>query len=46
MLDDAIKQRQAEGAAEGVRVLDVAQVLEESVRVRERPAADRPLDAP
>jgi Fe-S oxidoreductase len=32
MLDDAIKQRQAEGAAEGVRVLDVAQVLEESLR--------------
>jgi hypothetical protein len=32
MLDDAIKQRQAEGAAEGVRVLDVAQVLEESVK--------------
>jgi hypothetical protein len=38
MLDDAIKQRQAEGAGEGVRVLDVAQVLEESVRARERPA--------
>jgi Fe-S oxidoreductase len=32
MLDDAIKQRQAEGSAEGVRVLDVAQVLEQSVR--------------
>jgi Fe-S oxidoreductase len=32
MLDDAIRQRQAEGAAEGVRVLDVAQVLEESVK--------------
>jgi Fe-S oxidoreductase len=31
MLDDAIKQRQAEGAAAEVRVLDVAQVLEESV---------------
>ncbi len=31
MLDDAVKQRQAEGQAEGVRVLDVAQVLEESV---------------
>ena len=29
MLDDAIKQRQAEGGGEGVRVLDVAQVLEE-----------------
>ncbi len=31
MLDDAVKQRQAEGAAEGVRVLDVAQVLEQSL---------------
>jgi Fe-S oxidoreductase len=38
MLDDAIKQRQAEGQAEGVRVLDVAQVLEESVRPAPRPA--------
>jgi Fe-S oxidoreductase len=38
MLDDAIRQRQAEGAAEGVRVLDVAQVLEESVRASRRPA--------
>jgi hypothetical protein len=39
MLDDAVKQRQAEGASEGVRVLDVAQVLEESVQARERPSA-------
>jgi len=31
MLDDAVKQRQAEGAAAGVRVLDVAQVLEQSL---------------
>jgi Fe-S oxidoreductase len=31
MLDDAVKQRQSEGQAEGVRVLDVAQVLEESI---------------
>jgi Fe-S oxidoreductase len=39
MLDDAIKQRQAEGSTEGVRVLDVAQVLEESLKGRpERPA--------
>ncbi|HEV3398052.1 MAG TPA: FeS-binding protein, partial [Actinomycetes bacterium] len=37
MLDDAIKQRQAEGTSEGVRVLDVAQVLEQSVQARERP---------
>jgi len=34
MLDDAIKQRQAEGTAEGVRVLDVAQVLEEGLGTR------------
>jgi len=34
MLDDAIKQRQAEGTAEGVRVLDVAQVLEESLETQ------------
>ena len=35
MLDDAVKQRQAEGAADGVRVLDVAQVLEQSLPERE-----------
>ncbi len=35
MLDDAIKQRQAEGAAAGVRVLDVAQVLETSLQAQE-----------
>jgi Fe-S oxidoreductase len=29
MLDDAVKARQAEGQGEGVRVLDVAQVLEQ-----------------
>src|SRR5215204_1729180 len=39
MLDDGIKQRQAEGSGEGVRVLDVAQVLEESIQARERPGA-------
>jgi hypothetical protein len=34
MLDDATKARQAEGkASEDIRVLDVAQVLEESLRV-------------
>jgi hypothetical protein len=32
MLDDAIKARQAEGQGEGVRVLDVAQVLEQGFR--------------
>ena len=38
MLDDAIRQRQAEGSSEGVRVLDVAQVLSESVQARDRPS--------
>jgi Fe-S oxidoreductase len=37
MLDDAVKQRQAEGQAESVRVMDVAQVLEQSLS--SRPAA-------
>ncbi len=36
MLDDATKGRQAEGAvSESVRVLDVAQVLEQSVATAE-----------
>jgi Fe-S oxidoreductase len=39
MLDDAVKQRQAEGQAQGVRVIDVAQVLEQSVQQRAAPAA-------
>jgi Fe-S oxidoreductase len=34
MLDDAVKQRQAEGQAERVRVMDVAQVLEQSLEPR------------
>jgi Fe-S oxidoreductase len=42
MLDDAVKQRQAEGEAEGVRVLDVAQVLERSLEQRPAPAASAP----
>jgi len=42
MLDDAVKQRQAEGEAEGVRVLDVAQVLEQSLEHRTAPAASAP----
>jgi Fe-S oxidoreductase len=31
MLDDAVKQRQSEGGAEGVKVMDISQVLEQSV---------------
>jgi len=38
MLDDAVRRRQAEGAAAGVRVLDVAQLLERSL---EEPATDQ-----
>jgi Fe-S oxidoreductase len=38
MLDDAVKQRQAEGEASGVRVMDVAQVLERSLETRPAPA--------
>jgi Fe-S oxidoreductase len=40
MLDDAVKQRQAEGGAEGVRVLDVAQVLEQSLASEATAPAD------
>ena len=44
MLDDATKGRQAEGAApESVRVMDVAQVLEESLAGQ--PTAAGPPDA-
>ena len=46
MLDDAVKQRQAEGTADGVRVLDVAQVLEQSLEARpataQAPGSQRP----
>jgi hypothetical protein len=40
MLDDAVKQRQAEGGADGVRVLDVAQVLEQSLASEATASAD------
>jgi len=45
MLDDAVKQRQSEGQAEGVRVLDVAQVLEESMN-GSAPIGARPQGVP
>ncbi len=45
MLDDAVKQRQAEGAAEGVQVLDVAQVLERSLGATGAAAAGGPRAA-
>jgi Fe-S oxidoreductase len=44
MLDDAVKQRQAEGGFEGVRVMDVAQVLEQSLEHRTAPAGSGPAE--
>ncbi len=44
MLDDAVKQRQAEGGSEGVRVMDVAQVLEQSLEHRTAPAGSGPAE--
>jgi len=38
MLDDAVTQRRSEGAAQGVRVIDIAQVLQDSVGLRRIPA--------
>jgi Fe-S oxidoreductase len=38
MLDDAVTQRRAEGGADGVRVIDIAQVLADSVGLRPVPA--------
>jgi Cysteine-rich domain len=37
MLDDAVNQRRSEGKADGVRVIDIAQVLEDSLALRRRP---------
>ncbi|MFL6138468.1 MAG: (Fe-S)-binding protein [Frankiaceae bacterium] len=34
MLDDAVSQRRSEGKADGVRVVDIAQVLEDSLALR------------
>ena len=42
MLDDAVKQRQAEGGADGVRVMDIAQVLEQSVAAHATPGTAQP----
>ncbi|MDQ1694722.1 MAG: hypothetical protein QOJ03_75 [Frankiaceae bacterium] len=38
MLDDAVNQRRSEGKAEGVRVIDIAQVLADSIGLRKVPA--------
>jgi Fe-S oxidoreductase len=38
MLDDAVNQRRSEGKAEGVKVIDIAQVLADSIGLRKVPA--------
>jgi Fe-S oxidoreductase len=38
MLDDAVNAKRAEGGAEGVRVIDIAQVLADSIGLRKVPA--------
>jgi hypothetical protein len=39
MLDDAVTAKKAEGAAQNVRVTDIAQILEDSIGLRRIPAA-------
>jgi hypothetical protein len=38
MLDDAVNQRRSEGKANGVKVIDIAQVLADSIGLRKVPA--------
>jgi Fe-S oxidoreductase len=38
MLDDAVNQRRSEGKADGVKVIDIAQVLADSIGLRKVPA--------
>jgi hypothetical protein len=38
MLDDAVNGKRAEGKAQGVRVIDIAQVLADSIGLRKVPA--------
>jgi hypothetical protein len=38
MLDDAVSQRRSEGKADGVKVIDIAQVLADSIGLRKVPA--------
>jgi hypothetical protein len=38
MLDDAVTAKQAEGGANGVKVIDIAQVLADSIGLRREPA--------
>ncbi len=48
MLDDAVNQRRSEGKADGVKVIDIAQVLQDSIGLRKVPApvgAGAPSDA-
>ena len=47
MLDDAVKERQASGTtSEDVKVLDVAQILEQSLEEAEEPGAREGAEAP
>jgi hypothetical protein len=39
MLDDAVNQRRSEGKVNGVKVIDIAQVLADSIGLRKVPAA-------
>jgi Fe-S oxidoreductase len=46
MLDDAVNQRRSEGKANGVKVIDIAQVLADSIGLRKLPATvGAPSDA-
>src|SRR6059058_5728354 len=46
MLDDAVNQRRSEGKANGVKVIDIAQVLADSIGLRKVPATvGAPSDA-
>jgi Fe-S oxidoreductase len=53
MLDDAVTAKKSEGGAAGVRVIDIAQVLADSIGLRKQPAmagapeaaADQPAEA-
>jgi hypothetical protein len=51
MLDDAVNQRRSEGKVNGVKVIDIAQVLADSIGLRKvpatvgAPAPEQPLEA-
>jgi Fe-S oxidoreductase len=45
MLDDAVNARRAEGGAQGVKVIDIAQVLADSIGLRKVPAMSGAADS-